>query len=127
LAQAFSENYGFAIPQTVNGNHSLVILASQLDDSSERIVQYLTEEYSVPINVLFFTFFKNVTGEFVGRAWLRDPEEMQERTQSRNQAPWSGFYFVNVGEGEHRNWDDCRQYGFLSAGQGEKYGSARRN
>jgi hypothetical protein len=49
---------------------------------------------------------------------------MQERTQARNQAPWSGFYFVNVGEGPNRNWDDCRQYGFLSAGQGERYGNA---
>jgi hypothetical protein len=124
LAQAFIDHYGFSIPQTVNGNHSMVILASELDDSSERIVQYLADQYKVPINVLFFTFFKAASGEFLGRAWLKDPEEMQERAQGRNQAPWSGFYFVNVGEGEHRNWDDCRKYGFLSAGQGEKYGNA---
>jgi hypothetical protein len=124
LPQAFSEHYGFSIPQTVNGNHSMVILASELDDSSERIVEYLAEQYAVPINVLFFTFFKTTSGEFVGRAWLKDPEAMQERTQARNQAPWSGFYFVNVGEGPNRNWDDCRQYGFLSAGQGERYGNA---
>lgn len=124
LSQAFRDHYGCAIPQTVNGSHSMIILASELDDSSERIVQYLAEGYGVPINVLFFTFFKTPSGEFVGRAWLKDPEEMQERTQARNRAPWSGFYFVNVGEGEHRNWDDCRKYGFLSAGQGEKYGNA---
>ncbi len=124
LAKAFSEHYGFSIPQTVNANHSIIILASELDDSSERIVQYLAEQYGVPINVLFFTFFKTVAGEFVGRAWLKDPEEIQERKKARNQAPWSGFYFVNVGEGEHRNWDDCRRYGFLSAGQGEKFGNA---
>ena len=124
LPQAFSDHYGFSIPQTVNANHSMIILASELDDSSERIVEYLGEQYGVPINVLFFTFFKTASGEFVGRAWLKDPEEVQERTQARNQAPWSGFYFVNVGEGEHRNWDDCRKYGFLSAGQGEKYGNA---
>jgi hypothetical protein len=124
LPQAFSDHYGFSIPQTVNGHHSMVILASELDDSSERIVQYLSEQYGVPINVLFFTFFKTASGEFVGRAWLKDPEEIQERTQARKQAPWSGFYFVNVGEGVHRNWDDCRLYGFLSAGQGEKYSNA---
>lgn len=29
----------------------------------------------------------------------------------------NGLYYVNVGEGDHRNWDDCRKYGFLSAGQ----------
>jgi hypothetical protein len=123
-AQAFNDHYGFSIPQTVNGSHSIIILASELDDSSERIVEYLAEQYGVPINVLFFTFFKATSGEYMGRAWLKDPEEIQERKQSRDQAPWSGFYFVNVGEGEQRNWDDGRKYGFLSAGQGEKYGNA---
>ena len=33
----------------------------------------------------------------------------------------NGLYYVNVGEGDHRNWDDCRKYGFLSAGQHRKY------
>jgi hypothetical protein len=35
----------------------------------------------------------------------------------------NGIYYVNVGEGNHRNWDDCRKFGFLSAGQSwEKWG-----
>lgn len=124
LPQAFREYYGLPLPPTVNASHSMVILASELDDSSERIVDYLGEQYGVPINVLFFTFFRSAAGEFLGRAWLKDPDEIQERVQARNQVPWSGFYFVNVGEGEHRNWDDCKKYGFLSAGQGDKYGKA---
>ncbi len=28
----------------------------------------------------------------------------------------NGLYYVNIGEGMHRCWDDCRQFGFLSAG-----------
>jgi hypothetical protein len=39
----------------------------------------------------------------------------------RRPAVWSGYWFVNVGEGPHRNWDDNRAYGFISAGQGAKY------
>lgn len=35
----------------------------------------------------------------------------------------NGLYYVNVGEGDHRCWIDCRQFGFLSAGQDEKYNS----
>jgi hypothetical protein len=31
------------------------------------------------------------------------------------------LYYVNVGEGWSRNWDDCRRYGFLSAGQGVQW------
>lgn len=30
-------------------------------------------------------------------------------------------YYVNIGEGEHRSWEDCRRYGFLSAGQHPKW------
>jgi hypothetical protein len=56
-------------------------------------VQYLSEQYGVPINVLFFTFFFSGSGEFLGRAWLKDPEE---RTQARKQASWSGYYFANI-------------------------------
>lgn len=33
-------------------------------------------------------------------------------------------YYINVGEGSHRNWDDCRKYGFLSAGNGPRYRDA---
>jgi uncharacterized protein len=33
----------------------------------------------------------------------------------------NGIYYVNVGEGNHRNWDDCLKYGFLSAGQATSY------
>ncbi|WP_084444833.1 GIY-YIG nuclease family protein [Hymenobacter roseosalivarius] len=33
----------------------------------------------------------------------------------------NGLYYVNVGEGIHRCWDDCRTFGFLSAGQDKKY------
>jgi len=29
----------------------------------------------------------------------------------------NSIYFYNVGEGPHRNWDDYRKYGFISAGQ----------
>ena len=31
------------------------------------------------------------------------------------------LHFFNVGEAEHRSWDDCRIHGFLSAGYGERY------
>jgi len=37
-----------------------------------------------------------------------------------------GLYFVNVGEGSHRCWEDCEKYGFLSAGQHPKYSNPLR-
>ena len=34
---------------------------------------------------------------------------------------WTGYYYVNVGEGAHRNREDCRRYGFVAAGGGRKW------
>ena len=31
------------------------------------------------------------------------------------------MYYVNVGEGNNRCWEDCRQFGYMSAGQHPKY------
>jgi len=36
----------------------------------------------------------------------------------------NGLYFYNVGEGPHRDWDDYRQFGFISGGQGKVFGLA---
>ena len=33
----------------------------------------------------------------------------------------NGLYYVNVGEGDHRCWEDCHKYGFISAGQNKKW------
>jgi uncharacterized protein len=38
----------------------------------------------------------------------------------------SGLYYYNVGEGTHRNWDDYRKYGFISAGHGIRWRDAMR-
>jgi uncharacterized protein len=34
------------------------------------------------------------------------------------------IYYYNVGEGPHRNWDDYRAFGFISAGQGARWRDA---
>jgi hypothetical protein len=121
VATIFQDAFGDTIPEAVNASHNLIVVASELDDSSERIISYLSEEYGVSINAVFFTFFRENSTELLGRAWLKDPVETIERSEARKRAPWSGYWFVNVGEGEHRNWDDNRKYGYIGAGQGEKY------
>jgi hypothetical protein len=116
LAEAFHETFGISLPEVINNDHRIVIVASELDDSSERIVQYLSTRHSLDINVVFFTCFRQGNKEFVGRAWLLDPEEVEGRSEVRRSAVWSGLWFVNVGDNENRSWDDCMKYGFLAAG-----------
>ena len=38
----------------------------------------------------------------------------------------NGIFYVNVGEGETRSWEDCRNFGFLSAGQGKQWSDPNR-
>ncbi len=33
----------------------------------------------------------------------------------------NALFYYNVGEGIHRNWDDYREFGFISAGQGDRF------
>ncbi len=33
----------------------------------------------------------------------------------------NGIFYVNVGDGETRAWEDCRNFGFLAAGQGTQW------
>ena len=124
LTETYREYFNEPLPETVNSTHSMVIVASEFDESSERIVQYLADEYKVNINVAFFSFFQQEDLEFVGRAWLKDPEQVQEESKNRKRAPWSGYWFVNVGECERRNWDDNRKFGYIAAGGGLWYSRA---
>jgi len=36
----------------------------------------------------------------------------------------SGVYYFNVGDGPHRQWVDCKKYGFIGAGHGRQWGEA---
>lgn len=121
LASGFQRHFDTSLPETVNDDHQLVIVAPQLDDSSERIVLYLSGERGLAINVVFFNIFEVDGIELVGRAWLQDPSEIEEKAGSKRRPPWPGYWFVNVGDGLNRRWSDNRRYGFIGAGQGEKY------
>lgn len=37
----------------------------------------------------------------------------------------NGVYCINIGEGAHRSWEDCRKYSFISAGQNWKRWGSR--
>ena len=121
LADLFQECFDQPMPDTVNESHSMVVIASELDESSQRIITYLAEDCGVSINAVFFRFFKDASAEHLGRAWLKNPGEVLERAETKKRAPWSGYWFVNVGEGPHRTWQDNVTYSFVGAGQDPKY------
>jgi hypothetical protein len=130
LGEAFAKRFDQPMPQDVNQAHQLIIVASMLDPSTERIVSYLAA-YDVPINVVFFSYFKDGQHEYLARSWLLDPVEAEARAASSQRrtsqahkvtGTWNGQdFYVSLGDGPHRAWDDCVKYGFISAGQGQWY------
>ena len=119
---AFTSHFEADLPEAINNSHNLVVVATRMDLSTEQIVDYV-RGYGVPINVLFFEYLQDENREYLARSWLADPEvEASGGSGGKKQAPWNGVDFcVAVGESPHRNWDDMRRYGFVSAGHGEKY------
>jgi hypothetical protein len=125
LDDAFSKRFGpGVIPDELNSSHQLVIVASSVDPATERIVKYLTEHWGVNVNVAFFLVFKDGDHEYLTRAWLSEPALEQGDLESPTpRGAWNEEYYVSFGESEHRNWEDARKYGFISAGGGPKWTS----
>ena len=125
---AFEARFGGQLPEVVNEAHELLIVAAELDNSTERIIEYISA-FGVPVNAIFFRVFKDGDREYLTRAWLRDPDEAQAKTeeaqaQQKGKEPWNGsdFYFSYGG----RNWDDAVEFKFISAGGGRWYTNSLR-
>ncbi len=120
LDQIFCDKFDVAeMPETLNDSHELLVVAAQLDDSTERIIGYLTD-FGVAINAVFFRFFKDKDNEYISRACLIEPDQAEAKVDQKRQ--WNGEYYVSFGHKEDgRNWEDAVEYGFFSAGGGEWY------
>jgi len=121
LGTAFRERFDETIPERLNGAHSMLIVASELDPASRRIVEYLSEEHGVAINTAFFNVFESGGTEWLTTDFLLDQNEVEERSVRKVRGPWSGYYFVNAGLGENRSWEDMQRFRFIAAGGGEFY------
>jgi len=120
LEMAFQEKFGAELPEILNQSHSLVIVASELDASSRRIVEYLAETHGIAINTVFFSTFDYQGETLLATDWMLDQDQVKQRAESKARAPWTGFWYFNVGQSNQRNWEDCRRYGFIAAG-GDPY------
>lgn len=65
----------------------MVIVATAMDNSTERIITYLRNTYMVDINILFFHVFSYNDKRFISRAWFaEDAEEAPAPVSARSDA-----------------------------------------
>ncbi len=63
----------------------MLIVASEIDSSTERIIEYLSSTYGVGINAVTFHYFRNDEGkEFLARVFLIEPGQVEYRTQIKS-------------------------------------------
>jgi len=124
LAKDFEARFGLQLSEeSLNESHQIVIVAADLDASTERIIEYLGAR-SIAINVLFFQVFERNVERFLSRAWLLDPGQVQASvtaTTKGEKEPWNGEYYGSFGHGLGRDWEEARRYGFFAAGGGAWY------
>lgn len=85
--KAFQNKFGIELPDTLNSNHRIIIVASKIDPSSERIIGYLSSRYGVSINAVTFQYFRSSQGnELLTRVFLIEPQEVDYRARTKGGA-----------------------------------------
>ncbi|AQQ71174.1 hypothetical protein SMSP2_01540 [Limihaloglobus sulfuriphilus] len=113
-----------SMPDELNETHQLVIVASSLDNSTERILNYLSEGHNVPINAIFFRVFKDEDREYLSRMWFIEPT-LSPPSPSGNggdKEPWNGEFYASFGG--KRSWEDARRIGYICGGGGSWYSNS---
>lgn len=126
LEQGFAEAFDNNPPDEINKELQLILVAAELDNSSERIINYLADDFGVPINAVFFRYFKDGGNEFLARTWLIDPQEAEVKTSKssgkKGREIWNGKdFYVSFGDDMDRSWEDALKYGYVSGGGGLWY------
>lgn len=130
FAELFAGTFGTSAVPDLNSAQRGLIVATDADEATTRIIGYLTRSFGLDINVVTLASFMHNGQQLLARSWTIDPAELEElvappisdSAANAKDRVWTGFWHVNVGvhTDEHigRNWDDPRRYGFISAGQG---------
>ena len=80
--QTFRDHFEASVPETLNNDHRLLVVGSQIDAGTERIVKYLSDKHGVDINAATFQYFLASGGaQFLARVFLIEPStaEIQSR------------------------------------------------
>ncbi len=84
LEEAFRNKFREDYPEIINESHKMLVVASKIDGSSERIIKYLSDSYGVGINAITFNYFQKENGqEYLSRVFLIDPLEAKPEGKKR--------------------------------------------
>jgi hypothetical protein len=101
IEAAFKNKFDEELPEILNESHRIIIVASEIDSSTERIINYLSDSYGVSINALSFQYFVDANGkEYLARTFLIEPSEVERKRVSKRKARLTFEQFRDVAEGK---------------------------
>lgn len=78
LERAFRSRFGSELPDVMNDTHQIIVVASSIDPSSERIIKYLSDIHGLNINAVTFQCFADRSNlQLLGRVFLIEPSEVE--------------------------------------------------
>jgi hypothetical protein len=80
LEEIYEAKFNHDMPESINQEHKMLVVGSEIDSATQRIINYLSETFGVGINAITFNYFKDVASEFVARTFLIEPSRAE--TQS---------------------------------------------
>lgn len=127
LEAAFAEHFGRPL-EGLHEEHQILIVASEMDPTTERITRYLADVVGAPIDIALFKCFQDDGRVYLARTWLAEGSAEEHAIAIRKNRPsrksaddkWNGEDFI-VNISHNRSWEDARRIGFLGAGGGPKW------
>ena len=111
LESSFEDRFEIPLPEILNAEHKSLIVAESMDESTERIVKYLSEQ-GVPINGATFQHFMDGDGKkILARVFLIEPEEADANARPRSKRvsqTVEGLRNMAYSNGMGELWDHMR-------------------
>lgn len=89
--EAYVKKFDKDLPDSINEEHKMLVVGSEIDSSSQRIINYLSEK-GIGINALTFNYFEDEEGGYLARTFLIEPSKAEiSRTKRRGPPkgkPW---------------------------------------
>lgn len=91
FSERFETEFGLSVPDTVNSQQRIMIVAPAIDDTTAFIIEYLSEVYRVPINAVSFDVFGEPGAQLLVRHFVIEesaPSPLPPGTKTKRTASW---------------------------------------